>query len=313
MSDRKPRAASRPPAAPATTETPDARHPRLDRYATPDLVAAFIDDQSEAVDAVRAAAADIARAVDAALPRIRAGGRLIYIGAGTSGRLGVLDSVELTPTFNWPPERARALMAGGDPAMYVSIEGAEDDAPQAAQDLHRLGPTANDVVLCVAASGSTPYVIGALQHARMCGALTIGIANNVGAPVAALAEIGITLATGAEVISGSTRLKAGTAQKIALNTFSSALMVRLHKVFGNLMVDLRASNSKLIARAERLTVLATGCSLDLARETLAQCGWQVKTAVVAIERRVDVAVAQQLLDAAEGDTWAALDAPLPAT
>jgi N-acetylmuramic acid 6-phosphate etherase len=305
---KKPRARN---TSAATTETPDAKHPRLDRYATPELVAAFVDDQIEAVAAVRAAGADIARAVDAAVPRMRAGGRLIYIGAGTSGRLGVLDSVELTPTFNWPRERARALMAGGDPAMYVSVEGAEDDAPQAAQDLHRLGPTPNDVVLCVAASGSTPYVLGAIQHARMCGALTIGIANNPNSPVAALAEIGITLATGAEVISGSTRLKAGTAQKIALNTFSSALMVRLHKVFGNLMVDLRASNSKLIARAERLTMLATGCTIEVARETLSQCGWHIKTAIVAIERKVDVESADKLLDAADGDTWAALNAPTP--
>jgi N-acetylmuramic acid 6-phosphate etherase len=294
-----------------TTETPDAKHPRLDRYATPDLVAAFVDDQFEAVAAVRAAVPDIARAVDAAVPRLQAGGRLIYIGAGTSGRLGVLDSVELTPTFDWPRERARALMAGGDPAMYVAVEGAEDDAPQAAQDLHRLGPDERDVVLCVAASGSTPYVLGALQHARMCGALTIGIANNPDTPVAQLAEIGITLATGAEVISGSTRLKAGTAQKIALNTFSSAVMVRLHKVFGNLMVDLRASNAKLIARAERLTMLATGCAADEARETLAQCGWHVKTAIVAIERRLDVTSAQQLLDRHDGDTWAALDTSRP--
>jgi len=301
------------PSAPAaaSTETPDARHPRLDRYATPDLVAAFVDDQLEAVAAVRAAVPDIARAVDAALPRIQAGGRLIYIGAGTSGRLGVLDSVELTPTFDWPVERARALMAGGDPAMYVAIEGAEDDASQAAEDLHRLGPGENDVVLCLAASGTTPYVLGALQHARASGALTIGIANNPGSPLAAYAEIGITLATGAEVISGSTRLKAGTAQKIVLNTFSSALMVRLHKVFGNLMVDLRATNAKLIARAERLTMLATGCSAERAREALSQCGWHIKTAIVAIERDVDVATADRLLDAAGGDTWAALAAPLP--
>jgi N-acetylmuramic acid 6-phosphate etherase len=298
-------------AGPPTTETPDARHPRLDRYATPDLVAAFVDDQTEAVAAVRAAAADIARAVDAAVPRIRAGGRLIYVGAGTSGRLGVLDSVELTPTFNWPSERARALMAGGDPAMYVAVEGAEDDASQAAEDLHRLGPGEHDVVLCIAASGSTPYVLGALQHARASGALTIGIANNPGSPLAAYAEIGITLATGAEVISGSTRLKAGTAQKIALNTFSSALMVRLHKVFGNLMVDLRATNSKLIARAERLTVLATGCTPQRAREALADCGWHIKTAIVAIERNLDAAAADRLLDAHDGDTWAALAAPRP--
>jgi N-acetylmuramic acid 6-phosphate etherase len=294
-----------------TTETPDAKHPRLDRYATPELVAAFVDDQDDALAAVRAAVPDIARAVDAALPRIQAGGRLIYVGAGTSGRLGVLDSVELTPTFNWPPERARALMAGGDPAMYIAVEGAEDDASQAAEDLHRLGPDEHDVVLCLAASGSTPYVLGAIQHARACGSLTIGIANNPGSPVAAYAEIGITLATGAEVISGSTRLKAGTAQKIALNTFSSALMVRLHKVFGNLMVDLRATNAKLIARAERLTVLATGCTPELARAALADSGWHIKTAIVMIERRVDVATAERLLDAADGDTWAALAAPLP--
>ena len=296
-----------------TTESPDARHPRLDGYPTPHLVEAFVDDQHEAVAAVRAATADIARAVDAALPRILAGGRLIYVGAGTSGRLGVLDSVELGPTFGWPSERARALMAGGDPAMYVSVEGAEDDASQAAEDLHRLGPNENDVVLCVAASGSTPYVLGALQHARAAGALTIGIANNEGSPLAAFAEIGITLATGAEVISGSTRLKAGTAQKIALNTFSSALMVRLHKVFGNLMVDLRATNSKLIARAERLTVVATGCTPERARAALAECDWHVKTAIVAIERHTDAATAQALLDAHEGDTWAALAAPLPQT
>ncbi|MDH4062395.1 MAG: N-acetylmuramic acid 6-phosphate etherase [Aquincola sp.] len=295
----------------ASTETPDARHPRLDRYATPDLVAAFVDDQVDAVSAVREAIPDIARAVDAALPRIQAGGRLIYIGAGTSGRLGVLDSVELTPTFNWPSARARALMAGGDPAMYVAVEGAEDDASQAAEDLHRLGPGENDVVICLAASGNTPYVLGALQHARASGALTIGIANNPGSPLAAYAEIGITLATGAEVISGSTRLKAGTAQKIALNTFSSALMVRLHKVFGNLMVDLRATNAKLIARAERLTMLATGCSAERAREVLTRCGWHIKTAIVAIERDIDVATADRLLDAADGDTWAALAAPLP--
>ncbi len=299
------------PGAAPSTESPDARHPRLDGYATPELVAAFVDDQVDAVAAVRAAVPDIARAVDAAVPRMQAGGRLIYVGAGTSGRLGVLDSVELTPTFNWPPERARALMAGGDPAMYIAIEGAEDDASQAAEDLHRLGPTEHDVVLCIAASGSTPYVLGAIQHARAAGALTIGIANNPGSPVAACAEIGITLATGPEVISGSTRLKAGTAQKIALNTFSSALMVRLHKVFGNLMVDLRATNTKLIARAERLTVLATGCTPELARETLAACGWHIKTAIVAIERKVDVATAERLLDAAAGDTWAALAAPLP--
>jgi N-acetylmuramic acid 6-phosphate etherase len=290
------------------TESTDAKHPRLDRYATPELVAAFVDDQFEAVAAVKAALPELARAVDAAVPRLQAGGRLIYVGAGTSGRLGVLDSVELTPTFDWPRDRARALMAGGDPAMYVAIEGAEDDAPQAGDDLRRLGPTEHDVVIVLAASGTTPYALGAVQMARAVGALTIGIANNPGSPLAGAAEIGITIATGPEVISGSTRLKAGTAQKIALNTFSSAVMVRLHKVFGNLMVDLRATNSKLIARAQRLTMLATGCNAEQAAQTLSECGWKVKVAIVAIERKCSVVQAQRLLDAHQGDTWAALAA-----
>ena len=297
--------------APLSTEAADARHPRLDRYDTPQLVAAFVDDQQGAVAAVQAAVPDLARAVDAAVPRIAAGGRLIYIGAGSSGRLGVLDSVELNPTFSWPRERARALMAGGDPAMYGAVEGAEDDGPQGSADLHRLGPTEHDVVLLIAASGATPYVLGALQAARASGALTIGIANNPGSPLAAFAEIGITLATGAEVITGSTRLKAGTAQKIALNTFSSALMVRLHKVYGNLMVDLRATNAKLLRRARRLTMQATGCSADDAERTLAACDYRIKVAIVALKRGIDSRRAERLLRAHGDSVHAALAAPLP--
>ena len=294
------------PSTPLNTEAADARHPELDRYDTPELVAAFVDDQQQAVAAVQAAGPDLARAVDAAVPRIAAGGRLIYIGAGTSGRLGVLDSVELNPTFSWPRERARALMAGGDSAMYVAVEGAEDDGPQGSVDLHRLGPNQNDVVLLIAASGATPYVLGALQAARASGALTIGIANNPGSPLAAFAEIGITLDTGPEVISGSTRLKAGTAQKIALNTFSSALMVRLHKVYGNLMVDLRASNAKLVKRALRLTVLATGADEDAARTALADSGARVKVAIVMLKAGVDAADAERRLHAADGSVDGAL-------
>jgi N-acetylmuramic acid 6-phosphate etherase len=297
--------------APLSTEAADARHPRLDRYDTPQLVAAFVDDQQGAVAAVQAAVPDLARAIDAAVPRIAAGGRLIYIGAGTSGRLGVLDSVELNPTFSWPRERARALMAGGDPAMYGAVEGAEDDGPQGSADLHRLGPTERDVVLLIAASGATPYVLGALQAARASGALTIGIANNPDSPLAAFAEIGITLATGAEVITGSTRLKAGTAQKIALNTFSSALMVRLHKVYGNLMVDLRATNAKLLRRAQRLTMQATGCSAEDAERTLAACDYRIKVAIVALKRGVDSRRAERLLRAHGDSVHAALAASLP--
>jgi N-acetylmuramic acid 6-phosphate etherase len=293
------------------TEAADPRHPELDRYDTAQLVAAFLDDQQRAAAAVKAAAADLARAVDAAVPRIAAGGRLIYVGAGTSGRLGVLDSVELNPTFSWPRERAHALMAGGDAAMYAAVEGAEDDGPQGGADLHRLALGGNDVVLLIAASGATPYVLGALQAARASGALTVGISNNPGSPLAAFAEIGITLDTGAEVISGSTRLKAGTAQKIALNTFSSALMVRLHKVYGNLMVDLRATNAKLLHRAQRLTMQAAGCSAADAERTLAACDYRVKVAIVALKRGIDTRRAERLLQAHGGSVHGALEAKRP--
>jgi len=288
------------------TETPAQDHASLDQYPTVELVNVLVDDQLNAVNAVRAAAPRIAAAVTAALPRVEAGGRLIYVGAGTSGRLGVLDSVELYPTFSWPHERAVALLAGGQQAMFVAVEGAEDDFEQGAADLKQVDVNANDVVLLIAASGFTPYVLGALQAARAAGALTIGFANNPDAPVAKDAEIGVTLDTGPEVISGSTRLKAGTSQKIALNTFSSALMVRLHKVYGNLMVDLKATNAKLVRRAIRLTVFATGADEAAAQAVLEQCGYHVKTAVVALIKQTSVEQAQALLEAAHGSVREAI-------
>lgn len=290
------------------TETPSTRHPDLDTYDTPALLDAFIDDQTDAVAAVKAAGPQLAAAVDAALPRIRAGGRLLYAGAGTSGRLGVLDSVELYPTFSWPRERAVALLAGGPRAMFVAVEGAEDDSEQGAADMAGLAPGPLDVVLALAASGGTPFVRGALRTARAAGALTIGFSNNPGAPVVQEAEIGIVLDTGPEVISGSTRLKAGTSQKIALNTFSSALMVRLHKVYGNLMVDLKATNAKLVKRALALTVRASGASEADAQAALQQCDHHVKTALVMLRRGVDADAARALLDAADGSVGRALGA-----
>ncbi|TFW11596.1 N-acetylmuramic acid 6-phosphate etherase [Massilia arenosa] len=288
------------------TETPNQEHTGLDQYATPDLVAALVDDQLHAIDAVRKAGPQLAAAVEAALPRIDAGGRLLYVGAGTSGRLGVLDSVELNPTFSWPHERAVALIAGGAQAMYVAVEGAEDDLDQGAADLRGLNPGPNDVVLALAASGRTPYVLGAVRAAKELGALTIGFANNAQAPVAAEADVGITLDTGSEIISGSTRLKAGTSQKIALNTFSSALMVRLNKVYGNLMVDFRPTNTKLVQRAVRLTMIATGADEAAARSVLEQCGYHVKTAIVAISKNTSVDAARALLEQARGSVRQAL-------
>jgi N-acetylmuramic acid 6-phosphate etherase len=289
-----------------STETPDQQHASLDQYPTGQLVSAFVDDQINAVNAVRACAPQLARAVDAAVPRIEAGGRLLYVGAGTSGRLGVLDSVELYPTFSWPRERAVALLAGGVDAMFVAVEGAEDDLKQGAADLRALHPAPNDVVLLLAASGATPYVLGALRAARAMGALTIGFANNTDAPVVLEAELGITLDTGPEIISGSTRLKAGTSQKIALNTFSSALMVRLNKVYGNLMVDLKPTNAKLILRAIRLTMYATGADEAQARAVLEQCDFHVKVAIVALSRKISTDQARTLLETAHGSIRAAL-------
>ena len=291
-----------------TTESPNPLYADLDLYDTPRLVDAFVDDQFQAVSAVRASSADLARAVQATVPRLAAGGRLVYVGAGTSGRLGLQDAVELWPTFSWPPERALALLAGGMQAVTLAVEGAEDNRDQGAADLAAITPTANDVVLGIAASGRTPYVLGALQAARAAGALTIGIANNPGSAVAGEAEIGITLATGPEVISGSTRLKAGTAQKIALNTFSSAVMVGLHKVHGNLMVDLRATNVKLRQRAVALTMRASGASEEMSRQMLEGCGYRVKVAVVALTRGTDAATADVLLVRHDGSVRRALSA-----
>jgi N-acetylmuramic acid 6-phosphate etherase len=288
------------------TETPASRHTQLDQYPTIELVNVLVDDQFAAVEAVRAAAPAISAAVTAALPRIEAGGRILYVGAGTSGRLGMLDSVELYPTFSWPKERAIALLAGGQGAMFVAVEGAEDNLEQGARDVLATGVGPHDVVLLLAASGATPYVLGALRAARGAGALTVGFANNPQAPIVTEAELGITLDTGAEVVSGSTRLKAGTSQKIALNTFSTALMVRLNKVYGNLMVDLKATNAKLVLRAVSLTRFATGADETAARAVLEQCDFHVKVAIVALLKQIDVEAARALLDAAHGSVRQAL-------
>ncbi len=293
---------------PPGTEQPHPAHADLDRYDTPALVQALVADQAEAAAAVARVGAALARAVDAAVPRLEAGGRLVYAGAGTSGRLGVLDSVELLPTFSWPRERAPALLAGGAGAMFVAVEGAEDDAARGAADLAALAPGRDDVVLLVAASGSTRYVLGAAEAARAAGALTIAVTNNAGTLLASAAEIAIVLDTGPEVISGSTRLKAGTAQKIALNTFSSSVMVRLNKTYGHLMVDLRATNAKLVRRALALTALASGTDEAAARAALDACGQRVKTAIVMLRRGVDAGGADALLAAAGGNVRRALQA-----
>ena len=288
------------------TEQPSKAHARLDEYATPDLVAALVEDQEQALIAVGAATEGIAAAVTEAVPRMRAGGRLVYVGAGTSGRLGMLDSVELWPTFSWPRERAVSLLAGGREAVFLAIEGAEDNVERGMHDIAEARVGKNDVVLLLAASGTTPYVRGALKAARAAGALTVGIVNNPGTPIATEADIGITLDTGSETISGSTRLKAGTAQKVALNTFSTALMVRLNRVYGNLMVDLTATNAKLKRRTVNLTMHATGADEAAALAALEACQFRVKIAIVMILKKAAPDEAERLLDAAHGSVRDAL-------
>ncbi|GGR91759.1 N-acetylmuramic acid 6-phosphate etherase [Deinococcus sedimenti] len=297
--------------APTTlkTESLHAAHPDLDLLSPLDLTTALLDDQWTAVDAARRAAPALSAAAEAALPRLQRGGRLLYAGAGTSGRLGVLDATELTPTFSWPPERAVPLIAGGERAIRQAVEGAEDDHAAGHAVLLAATPGPHDVLIAVAASGTTPWVLGAMSAARTAGALIIGLANNPGTPLLTGADCPVLLDTGPELISGSTRLKAGTAQKIALNTLSSALMVQLGKVYGNLMVDLKATNAKLEMRAVRLVQHGAHCDDHQARAALRDAGGHVKTAIVALRLGVTAADARARLDAADGHARAALDRP----
>jgi N-acetylmuramic acid 6-phosphate etherase len=291
---------------PSSTESINPSTQNLDLLEPRELVSTFIEDQFNAVQAVKNAAPEIARAVELTVSRLEQGGRLIYAGAGTSGRLAFLDAAELIPTFSWSKSRALVAMAGGNGAVFNAVEGAEDNFDQGRDDVLALEPTKNDVVIAIAASGTTPYALGALEAARSVGALRIGISNNPNAPILEQADVGILLETGAEVISGSTRLKAGTAQKIALNTFSSSVMVRLHKVYGNLMVDLQATNIKLVKRAIRLTVLATNKTETQATEALESCGYHIKTAIVMLERQLNAEKAQALIEQHQGNVRACL-------
>ena len=239
------------------------------------------EDQKVAL-AVRDALHNIAAAVDAITARMQRGGRLIYIGAGTSGRLGVLDASECPPTFGIPPELVVGLIAGGRAALTDAVEGAEDDWEGGAREIMELDVNENDSVIGVAASGRTPYAIGALQESKKSGALTISITCNHPSPLGELAEISIALVVGPEVVSGSTRLKAGTAQKMVLNMISTAVMIRLGKTYSNLMVDVQPTNVKLRQRARRIVAEATGLDLQRAADMLSSCNGEVKTAIVAI-------------------------------
>jgi N-acetylmuramic acid 6-phosphate etherase len=268
------------PAHLPTTEACDPRTLGLDEW--PALVAAnaLWEGQMAAVAAVRPALPAIAAAAEAAASRLRRTGRLIYCGAGTSGRLGVLDASELPPTFDWPPERLHHLLAGGSAALTSAVENAEDRTDLAAADLEAAKITDCDVVIAIAASGATPYAITCATMARARWALTIGIANSPGAPLLSACDHAILVETGAEPIAGSTRLKAGTSQKVVLNLLSTLIMVRLGRVWRGQMVDMVARNEKLRRRALRMVRGLTGATEDAARDALAQAGGKAKLAIL---------------------------------
>src|SRR3954447_22469926 len=289
------------------TEHRSRRYAGLDAWAPDEILDVFIEGQLAAVAAVRAARRSIERAVLAMEKRLRGGsGRLVYAGAGTSGRLAVQDGAELTPTFSWPGDRLVLLIAGGDQALLQAVEGAEDEGERGAEAVrqHRVGP--DDVLIAVAASGTTPYTLACLREAKRLGALTIGIANNPDTPLLTQADHGVWLDTGPEAIAGSTRLKAGTAQKITLNLLSSLLMIRMGRVFDGLMVDVQATNAKLVRRSENMLMHLTDHGRAEVRDALKRAGGSVKLAVLLLQG-CDLHDAEAARDRAGGQLRAALE------
>ncbi|HEX6701046.1 MAG TPA: N-acetylmuramic acid 6-phosphate etherase, partial [Gaiellaceae bacterium] len=266
-------------------------------------------EDATVASAVGAAAPELAAAIDAIGERLSAGGRLIYVGAGTSGRLAALDAAECGPTFSAAPGQIVALLAGGAEAAAVAQEAAEDDADAGAADVDAAGVGPADAVVAISASGRTPYTLGAVRRAREAGALTVSVACVRGCELGSVADHEIAVEVGPEVIAGSTRMKAGTAQKLVLNTISTIAMVRLGKTFGNLMVDVQASNEKLRARARRAVALATGSSEADVDAALAAADGEVKVAIVSLAAGIDAEAARARLAAAGGAVRQALQEP----
>ncbi|MFE4701531.1 N-acetylmuramic acid 6-phosphate etherase [Streptomyces sp. NPDC056738] len=293
------------------TLTTEAFRPELseiDRLSTLEIARIMNGEDTTVPAAVAAQLTRIAAAIDGIAERMARGGRLIYAGAGTAGRLGILDASECPPTFNTDPSRVVGLIAGGPEAVVTSIEGAEDSPELAVADLDALALTADDTVVGVSASGRTPYAVGAVEHARKQGALTIGLSCNADSALASAADHGIEVVVGPELLTGSTRLKSGTAQKLVLNMLSTITMIRLGKTYGNLMVDVRASNEKLRARSRRIVELATGASDEEIEHALAATDGEVKNAILTILGGVDGPTAARLLEQSGGHLRAALAA-----
>jgi N-acetylmuramic acid 6-phosphate etherase len=286
----------------------EARHPaseHLDELSTRALVEVIHQGDREALAAVERMLQQIATAIDTIVPRMQAGGRLFYAGAGTSGRLGVLDASECPPTYNTPPEMVQGLIAGGDIALRKAVEGAEDNPEQGRADLIARGFSAQDTLVGIAASGRTPYVLGALECARSLGALTLGLSCVAGSAVEQSADLALTPATGPEIVTGSTRMKAGTATKLVLNMLSTGIMVRLGYVYGNLMVNVQPTNEKLRDRAGRIIATLTGLELPQASTLLQQAG-SVRVAILMHRLGLARSEAEARLAAAHGSLRAAL-------
>lgn len=293
------------------TEERNERTARIDALSTIDMIRLINDEDKKVALAVEKEAEHIAAAVDVIAAQLEAGGRLIYCGCGTSGRLGVLDAVECPPTYSTDPDMVVGLIAGGYNAMFRAVEGAEDDASLGGKDLREIGFCARDVLVGIAASGRTPYVLGAMAYAKSVGARVIGVTCCPGSPVTEAAGIAIAPAPGPEVVTGSTRMKSGTAQKMVLNMLSTGAMIKLGKVYGNLMVDVKPSNEKLVCRCRRIVCAAAEVDEEAAKAALERCGYRPKTAIVMLRLGVDAEQARELLERSGGRVAAALAAGTP--
>jgi N-acetylmuramic acid 6-phosphate etherase len=288
------------------TEKRNAASKKLDRMTAGEIVRLMNREDRNVAVAVGREGAAIARAVDAIVGAIRKGGRLIYVGAGSSGRMGVLDAAECPPTFGISPGLVVALIAGGRRAITRAVEGAEDSERNGARDLRTKKLTRRDVVVGIAASGTTPYVVGALKYARARGAMTVAVTSNLRMPVGQVAKIVVAPEVGPEVLTGSTRLKAGTSQKMVLNMLSTGVMARLGHVYENLMIDMMLTNEKLAERAVRILMEASGKSVSAAEQALRAGGHDLRVALVMLKRRVGAGEAKRLISRAEGDLREAL-------
>ncbi|MCY8758833.1 N-acetylmuramic acid 6-phosphate etherase [Bacillus haynesii] len=289
-----------------TTERRNESSKRIHQVETIDMLKIMNDEDKTVAEAVQEVLPDVKTAVDYAVGSLKKGGRIIYIGAGTSGRLGVLDAAECPPTFSISPESVIGIMAGGEQALFKAVEGAEDHEAFGRRDLEAVNLSNNDTVIGIAASGRTPYVLGALKYAKETGAKTVALTCNENSAISRAADHSIEVVVGPEVIAGSTRMKAATSHKMILNMISTAAMINMGKVYENLMVDVKVSNNKLKERAIRIIQTVTGVPKEMAAQALEKSNNQVKTAIIMLKINKDAAAAEKLLEKSEGDIEKAL-------